>query len=115
MTNLLVSITLMITTNWTGYEFGGRELGYLVTNQVAHIEYQGTTNELSIISEAGDVALWRRKPMLSVTNYWIPNLRWNYWTNQNIWITNAIHQDGVNAEVVPTPGNLSSGNTNRPR
>jgi predicted HAD superfamily hydrolase len=48
MTNAIatVTITLILVTNWTGDTFNGKELGFVATNHVASVMYQGDTNQL---------------------------------------------------------------------
>ena len=47
MTNLLsaISLTFVLLTNWTGVVNGPNELGYLATNHVLTVTYDGGTNE----------------------------------------------------------------------
>ena len=67
--------TLNPQTNWTGIQFQGRELGYIVTNHVTHIEYKGVTNDFTLLTESGSVAVWRT------------NTHAQWWTNVPITIT----------------------------
>jgi len=87
MTNLIaqLSLSLVIVTNWTGWNHAGREAGIVFTNTVATVDYQGMTNSLTLTSTPSDWAVWRTNAQPSfyyATNYWLPginitNLMWD--------------------------------------
>lgn len=82
MTNSIatIAISLMLTTNWTGVKFNGKELGYVATNHVATVVYQGETNQYTLKTVASEKAEWRTpQPQCTLTN-----LPW-------IWGTNIIY------------------------
>ena len=54
-----VVLNLNVVTNWTGYTFQGKELGYVATNHDASIGYQGATNTYTLKTTTSDQAVWR--------------------------------------------------------
>lgn len=68
-----VDVHLDVVTNWTGAQFNGKELGYLATNHIAEIVYQGETNMFTLKTTASEVAKWRAipkpEPMRGWTNF----------------------------------------------
>jgi hypothetical protein len=56
-----ISATLLLqdSTNWTGVVSSGKELGFVVTNYVAQIVYDGGTNYLTVKTTVSDIAKWR--------------------------------------------------------
>lgn len=81
MTNLIatVAMALNLSTNWTGYDFNGQELGYVLTNHVAMIRYQNETHTRLLKSVQSSIAVWR--PKESITNYIINPWRVGSYTN----------------------------------
>lgn len=73
MPNLIteLSISLVVITNWTGVQLGTKELGYVATNHVANVCYEGEKYEFPIKTTGSDVAVWRLAPNYSFTNSWI--------------------------------------------
>lgn len=102
MTNLLFTIALVLSTNWTGYINGTNELGYVLTNHVATVVYRGRTNEFTLLSEPSGTAVWRPQQATiwnsgSLTNYstipmWTP--RSYLWYDRGIELTNC-HRDAL--------------------
>lgn len=72
MTNLLINLTLLLSTNWTGATFQDRELGYVVTNHVLEVQYRGVTNKFTVQIDLSDKAVWRQAQILFATNYYAP-------------------------------------------
>ena len=68
MTNAIITISLVLTTNWTGVQDNGKELGYVSTNHVAQVMYQGATNEYILKTCASEKARWRDTKIMSATN-----------------------------------------------
>lgn len=68
MTNLVAQLVVVLTlgTNWTGTVKDGQELGYLTTNHVATVTYQGESKEFVLKSVPGNVAVWRSQPINEV-------------------------------------------------
>lgn len=66
------------------------ELGYVVTNHVAQLVYEGVTNRMKLKTEKSDLAVWRESML---TNYVYPP-GWNNLTNfyyPNPWVvTNPV-------------------------
>jgi hypothetical protein len=103
MTNTLAAITnnltiqsltvaLIAATNWTGHINGTNELGYVVTNHVATIRYQGQTNEFHLKSVPTGIAVWRPQ-IIWVTNYLALK---NVTTNSMIYYPNGTVRWGDN-------------------
>lgn len=76
MTNTIAQFTvsLLLATNWTGVSFKDKELGYVVTNHVATVVYEGKTNDFTLNTVASDKAVWRDYKMQPwvVTNFCDP-------------------------------------------
>lgn len=98
MTNISsLIISLVLSTNWSGHFYQQQELGYVVTNHVAEVRYQGTTNRFTLKSDASNTALWRDQPVIqnqSLTNfYWyVPRHDQDgtiYLTNRSLLFQNA--------------------------
>jgi len=70
MTNLIASIviTLTVVTNWTGHHNKSLELGYIVTNHVANLTYEGETHAFQLKSVPSENAVWRPRTLLLLTN-----------------------------------------------
>ena len=94
MTNLIaqLSISLVLATNWVGVNNSTNELGYVVTNHVATVNYEGKEHRFVLKEEAGHIAAWRpaAQPITAYSNVW-----WNapglILTNLGaIWLTNAL-------------------------
>jgi len=79
-TNILATLSFILITNWTGVVVDGRELGYVATNHVSKIDWQGKSYEFILKTVPSEIARW--KPTVS-TN-WVM-----YMTN--IGITNDFH------------------------
>lgn len=62
----------MLVTNWTGVKFNDKELGYIATNHVATVAYQGETNQYTLKTVASEKATWRPSPQFA----WATNLYW---------------------------------------
>lgn len=99
-TNLVASIaiSLVIHTNWTDVIEQDNELGFLVTNHVAQIEYAGHKTNVVLLTELSGIAVWR--PVLiwkshgpAYTNY-VP-----LWIETNIISTNFTVTNYLNLEV----------------
>ena len=72
-------IRLDLITNWTDVQFSGKQLGYVATNHVAIIVYQGATNEFVLKSVASEKAVWRNYPaQMWVTNAIVQQTNWIY-------------------------------------
>lgn len=54
-----ITLRLETITNWTGVLQNGQELGYVATNHVAVVYYQGATNEFTLKTTASETAKWR--------------------------------------------------------
>lgn len=65
MTNLLAQIAFVIATNWTGHQFNGQELGYVITNHIATVKYETNSYPFTLKSTASTIAVWRT-PLHSV-------------------------------------------------
>ena len=99
MTNLVsVVVALSTATNWTGVVVQERELGVVLTNHTAVVEYRGKRTEVVLLTELGEVAVWR-EPLVfkdsGETNFiqWVHPLyiSTNLWaTNLNLNVTNWI-------------------------
>jgi hypothetical protein len=79
MTNLIaqLSISLALTTNWTGYTFNGKELGYLATNHIATIGYECQSHTYTLKTTPSEIAVWRKaEPLINWTNIYIPRGGW---------------------------------------
>jgi hypothetical protein len=75
MTNIIWAITLVTITNWTGHMVGTNELGYIATNHSLTVNYHGTDHKFTLLSEPGNVAVWRpQESMLYATNFYVTNL-----------------------------------------
>jgi hypothetical protein len=57
--------SLVTITNWTGYTFQDRELGYEATNHIATIYYQDVTNVTVLKTVSSDKAVWREPPKIT--------------------------------------------------
>ena len=84
------SITLRLDqiTNWTGVIADGKELGYVATNHVAVLYYQGATNEFKLKTSQSEIAKWRTNVLPWATN-------WIYWmgmaiTNYSVYPLNTV-------------------------
>lgn len=68
MTNLIAQLVVFLTlgTNWTGSIRDGQELGYIVTNHVATVTYDGEVKQFTLKSVPGNVAVWRPQPVNEV-------------------------------------------------
>jgi hypothetical protein len=77
MTNTIAQITvsLMLVTNWTGTKFNDKELGYVATNHVATVVYQGETNQYTLKTVASEKATWRQPAPQFIT---ITNMNWSW-------------------------------------
>lgn len=84
MTNLIAQliVTLTLATNWTGTVKDGQELGYVVTNHVATVTYEGTSNVFTLKSVPGNVAVWR--PAQTSGVLWLYPGPGAYITNMNV-------------------------------
>jgi hypothetical protein len=58
-TNLITTILIYLSTNWTGIEHIGQEPGLITTNTVMQVIYAGRTNELKLLSEPSTNVAWR--------------------------------------------------------
>lgn len=89
MTNLVATIVLTLSTNWTGVTSGTNELGYVMTNHAAALQYDGKEYTLPLKSDPGSVAVWRPwVPPNSITNISVlPGWR----GSKTIWTTNENH------------------------
>ena len=67
MTNLIaeLSIALICVTNWTGKFAGTNELGYVSTNHVATIRYDGSERTIELKSVPSNLAVWRPMEVIS--------------------------------------------------
>ena len=76
----------MLVTNWTGTKFNDKELGYVATNHVATVVYQGEINHPTLKTVASERVTWREPEpqynVLIITN------GFNYYQPQ---FTNYIH------------------------
>jgi hypothetical protein len=70
MTNLIATLSLITITNWTGVNFQNKELGYVATNHMANVAYDGSTNQFLLKTIPSDKAVWRDAPP---TGY-VPNI-----------------------------------------
>ena len=94
-----LTLRLDTVTNWTGVNHDGQELGYVVTNHVAVIYYQGATNEFTLKTTASEIAKWRK----------VQPLQWIIATNQVqpfIWpgesgLTNIYNYIPANPNYIP--------------
>jgi len=59
MTNLVAELTLVLATNWTGYNFNEKELGFVFTNHIAIVKYETNTYPFTLKSTASSIAVWR--------------------------------------------------------
>ncbi len=101
----MTTVRLEETTNWTGTQFNGRELGYVATNHIASVVYQGATNEYTLKTVASEIAKWRTVEPTRPQIFWY-NVPWN---STNMFITNySVIQCGGRF------GDDSSGLTNIP-
>lgn len=82
MTNLIATIVIHLTlsTNWTGHINGTNELGYVLTNHVAVVTYEGQKREFTLKSVPSDRAVWR--VLTYPTNFY--NHNWSILTNGTI-------------------------------
>jgi len=89
ITNVLqpeYSFQLIVTpdTNWTGYNFQGKELGFVVTNHIAQITGNEVTNRIQLKSIPSKIAVWREwQNLLIMTNANSIRL-WEYHSITNI-------------------------------
>ena len=97
MTNLIaeISIALICVTNWTGKMVGTNELGYVSTNHVATIRYDGVDRTIELKSVPSNLAVWR--PM-EVINW--PSVETNiyYWPSPGLVITNLLLDGNLKLE-----------------
>ena len=108
MTNLIsqICLTFVLVTNWTGVVNGPNELGYVSTNHVLTVIYEGATNDFQLKQTVSDVAVWRKALAKayggSMTN-------WNvmpYFEYHNLVLTNRIHPEmPLNATNIILPYN----------
>lgn len=56
-----ITIFYRRATNWTGVTHGTNELGYVVTNKVSQVVYQGVTNETQFHTDLTGIAVWRQR------------------------------------------------------
>lgn len=81
LTNAIIKISLSVFTNWTGFKFEDKELGYVATNHIATVNYQNQTNSFTLKTTVSEIGRWRKpEPM----NYW------NIYTNMMI-TNNMLH------------------------
>lgn len=98
MTNILATVALIVSTNWTDQIHDGKQLGYAVTNHVANIVYQDSTNTLTLKQDTGPF-VWGGTRKEIGTNmsgelhawYWITN---GGFMHQNVyekghWVSSA--------------------------
>jgi hypothetical protein len=90
MTNIIWAITLVTITNWTGHMVGTNELGYIATNHSLTVNYNGTDHKFTLLSEPGNVAVWRPQDTTlqwlkgaTLTNYypWVIPMPTNIYPN----------------------------------
>lgn len=90
MTNLIASIviSLNLSTNWTGMNEGTNELGYVLTNHIATVVYEGQTNQFTLKSVPSGMAVWRPHVpnafIQTATNFWFHH-------SPTIYLTNTFH------------------------
>jgi hypothetical protein len=95
-TNSITSITvaLVLITNWTGVTFNNKELGYVATNHILTVDYQGGTNQFTLKTVASERAVWRQaQPMQGIAitnNYWWPPGIFTPTTNNIIQLNNVL-------------------------
>ena len=59
-TNIVaIAVVLTSATNWTDVIVHDQELGYVVTNHVAQIEYAGRQTNVVLLTELSGIAVWR--------------------------------------------------------
>lgn len=76
-------------TNWTGSYYQGKELGFVQTNHICIIVYDGTTNRTELKVELSNIAVWRDQPKLQFFN---TNQFHQYYTNVFLQNLEAIKQ-----------------------
>ena len=67
MNQLITTLVLVVSTNWTTFSTGflntngaaPQQLGYVVTNHVLRVEYGGLTQEVTLLVEPSNKAVWR--------------------------------------------------------
>ena len=91
MTNILaqISVALVGVTNWTGVQFNTQELGYVATNHVLTVVYQGETNQFTLKTAPSDKAVWRQhvaawnnQYQTHLTNMWFPTFTPNVFSSE---------------------------------
>ncbi len=53
MTNLIATVILTVSTNWTDQIHDGKQLGYQVTNHIATMVYNSKTNVFQLQQDTG--------------------------------------------------------------
>ena len=90
-------IRLELVTNWTGYTFQGRELGYVATNHIADVFYQGATNSFTMKTTPSDTAVWRTNRILNAPmQVWItkwPPVQWSVQSVPCPYVTESTNDD----------------------
>lgn len=60
---IATDLSLQLVTNWTGHVSGTNELGYVATNHIAIVRYDGATNEFKLKQVPSNIAVWRERAM----------------------------------------------------
>lgn len=95
MTNILVTVALITSTNWTDEIHDGKQLGYEITNHVATVIYQGDTNIFILKQDTGPF-IWGGTKKETGLNVFGKTHTWYYITN-----------GGFNHETVYENGKLT--------
>lgn len=94
MTNLIVSLVISFSTNWTGVVTQNQELGYVVKEDRYATEYEGEKKQFVLKTELTDRAIWRPVPNgIALTNFCTTNILLEQWrdyvTTNYLLIQNA--------------------------
>jgi len=93
-----IALRLDTVTNWTGVSRDGKELGYVATNHVGIVYYQGATNEFALKTTVSEAARWR----ITGPTAWSNSIWGGAITNYVIpmpCVTNHFHQGAFDTAI----------------
>jgi len=92
MTNIVATVALIISTNWTDQIHDEKQLGFLVTNHVATVIYQGETNIFTLKQDTGPF-VWGGTKKVTGSNVFGETHTWCYITNGG-FTRQDVYKDG---------------------